>query len=302
MNQQIRTFAEIETDLREGLAWIEARVGKTFRPTSRAKSYLRDVQQIERQLRIYGARSLFLNKSLATLLNSVREGDLIGQVIIAIRDLGLADADLPKTIFDALQGREHAKDETATSNNSARNLFFELRVLTLCLAAGLRAQSCVHPDVKVWIDDNPVHIECKRIFAASNIKGLVSSARNQLRKQIESEPSVTGVIALDLSRLVTSNRPYVDLTASDTWEDARRDMNDLIRERHEGDIIKALKGKSIQGIKALIYFYDHAVFNYERRSFGHGHSVEFVALYPADISDPVLRTFHRAPCPRRSIP
>jgi len=296
MSGRIRTFAEIETDLREGLAWIEERVGKAFRSKSRAKSYLRDVRQVERQLRIYGARSLILNKSLEILLNSVREGDLIGQVIISIRDLGLTDGGLATKIFDALQGPEHAKDETATSN-SARSLFFELRLLTLCLAAGLRAESCVHPDVKVWIDDKPVHVECKRIFAASNIKNLVTSARNQLRKQIESEPSVTGVIALDLSRLVTSNRLYVDLTASHTWEDARHDMNDLVRRRHEGDVMKALKGKSIQGIKGLIYFYDHAVFNFERGSFGSGHSVEFVPLDSADISDPVLRTFHRALSP-----
>jgi hypothetical protein len=293
MNRQIRTFTEIETDLREGLAWIEARVGKAFRSKSRAKRYLLDVQQVERRLRIYGARSLIFMKSLETLLNSVGEGDLIGQVIVAMRDLGIANSDLPNKIFDALQGPEHAKDGTGTSN-SARNLFFELRVLTLFLAAGLKAESCVHPDVKVWIEGNPIHVECKRIFAASNIKNLVTSARNQLRKQIESEPSVTGVIAHDLSRLVTSNRLYVDLTASHTWEDARRDMNALIRERHEGNIRKALKGKSIQGIKALIYFYDHSVFNYERKSFGHGHSVEFVPLNPPDISDPVLRTFHRA--------
>src|ERR1700732_1127408 len=126
---------------------------------------------------------------------------------------------------------------------------------------------------KVWIDNNPIHVECKRIFAATNIKNLVTSARNQLRKQIESEPSVTGVIALDLSRLVTSNRPYVDLTASHTWEDDRQEMSDLIRQRHERDIMKALKSKSIAGIKGLIYFYEHAVFNYERRSFGSGHSV-----------------------------
>jgi hypothetical protein len=149
----------------------------------------------------------------------------------------------------------------------------------------------------VWIDDNPVHVECKRIFAAINIKNLVTSPRNQLRKQIESEPSVTGAIALDLSPFVTSNRPYIDLTASHTWEDARRDMNDLIRERHEGDITKALKGKSIAGIKALMYFYDQAAFNHERRSFGNGHSVEFVPLNSPDISDPILRTFHRALSP-----
>ena len=228
--------------------------------------------------------------------NSLREGDIGGQVIEAIRNLGIPDPDLPKKIFDALQGPEHAKDETATSN-AARNLFFELRVLTLCVKAGLKAEARLHPDVRVWVDGYPVHVECKRIFAGSNIKNLVTSARNQLRKQITEDPAVIGVIALDLSRLVASTRPYIDLTSSHTWDDARKELNQLIRERHEGEIVKALRDKSIDGIKALIYFYNVAVFNHPRASFGTGHSVEFVPLNQADINDPVLREFHLALSP-----
>jgi hypothetical protein len=56
------------------------------------------------------------------------------------------------------------------------------------LRAGLKAEPYLHPDVKVWIGGDVIHIECKRVVAAGNIKNLVSSARNQLRKQIEEEP------------------------------------------------------------------------------------------------------------------
>src|SRR5205085_2846437 len=115
-----------------------------------------------------GAQALIGEKSLATLLNSLREGDIIGQVIASIRGTDTARA-LASRIFDALQGPEHAKDETASSN-SARNLFFELRILGRCLAAGLEAKSCLHPDVRIEVDANVVHVECKRVFAASKLE------------------------------------------------------------------------------------------------------------------------------------
>jgi hypothetical protein len=84
------------------------------------------------------ALSQMKEKSLPTQLNcsTMRGGDIIEQVIAPIRILGISDPDLPKKIFDALRGPEHAKHETATSN-AARNLFFELRVLTPCVKADL---------------------------------------------------------------------------------------------------------------------------------------------------------------------
>ena len=68
MSRQIRTFAEIEKDLRAGLDSIEQQVGKAFHPTSRGKRYLKDIQRIESQWRIDGAQSLIKEKSLPTLL------------------------------------------------------------------------------------------------------------------------------------------------------------------------------------------------------------------------------------------
>jgi hypothetical protein len=201
---QIRAFFEICQDLEKALAWVEQHLGKIFNDGSRARGYLRDAIALNEQWAVDGGKAVIEKRTLDSLLNSMTQADTIGQVIGFLSRHPAPDAELVQKIFESLQGPLHPKDESAKSNQ-ARNLFFELRILSQCLKAGLPAESCLHPDVKTWLDGVPIHIECKRVFAASKIESLVSSGRKQLRSQIEQAPDVLGIIALDLTRPLTDS-------------------------------------------------------------------------------------------------
>jgi hypothetical protein len=216
--------------------------------------------------------------------------DIIGQVAQDLISLGAADTKLAIQMFDSLQGPPLSRDEKPTSNK-ARKLFFELRILSRCLLAGLQAASCLHPDVKAIVDGRSVHIECKRVCAAGNLSNLVRSARNQLREQIKEHPFVVGVIAIDLTRLVAFKKPYFELAVSDAWPIEDASLKAELRKKYEPDIRKALERAGIQGV---IFFYEVAIFSRASDSLGTAHSLEFAPLDAPGVSDHLLRKLYQA--------
>jgi hypothetical protein len=90
VSTKIRPFSDILKDLRDAISWAESR-GIIMNASSRIKSYLTHVEAIEQAWRSDGGEALIQTETLNDLVNSLMEGDIMGQVVKKIRKIDRVD-------------------------------------------------------------------------------------------------------------------------------------------------------------------------------------------------------------------
>jgi hypothetical protein len=278
VSTKIRPFSDILKDLRDAISWAESR-GIIMNASSRIKSYLTHVEAIEQAWRSDGGEALIQKETLDNLVNSLMEGDIIGQVVKEIRKIDFVDNKLLENIDKICAGPRRTEDESdRTSTNRARNLFFELRLGAQFLMARLPVRFGEGADLVTSIDGRTVYIECKRAFTANKLGQLISDARDQLIKNLGRNPLGFGIIALDLTRVVAPKQGYVSYSESNecyTWSTIQ--SGDFWT-HNEVNIKKRLLRKLDNRIIGLIIFFQFPTYRTETGSWGTGFHQEFVGF------------------------
>ena len=113
-----------------------------------------------------------------------------------------------------LNGGVNSPADETSSNTIARNIQFELKLLSEFKAAGVRCElGNPNPDIKMLgsLVGQSYAVECKRIFSAndSSVHNNINSARDQLKELLSNNPDQTGIIALDITRRLTQGTDYL---------------------------------------------------------------------------------------------
>lgn len=91
--------------------------------------------------------------------------------------------------------------EENTNNNEAKNIGFELRLVSKFLSDGYDVTyGQNNPDILVKVDGIKYYIECKRIFSESKIEAAISDGKNQLDGLLVNDDCF-GIIAVSFSRI-----------------------------------------------------------------------------------------------------
>lgn len=95
--------------------------------------------------------------------------------------------------------------EETVSNNEAKNIGFELSLVSKFLSGGYDAILCKdNPDILVSIENRRYFIECKRVFSESGIESAVEDGKYQLNRMLK-DNSDFGIIAISFSRTKISD-------------------------------------------------------------------------------------------------
>jgi hypothetical protein len=139
------------------------------------------------------------------------------------------DTYLRPRLKELVAGPESYVEENASSSNRARNIGFELAVISTLAASGLSIrQDGGDADVVAQLGDSTIIVECKRPQSETGIHRAITDASHQLaRRYRETRRSrAVGFIALDLTKL---SNP--DLSVSSDM--SRLAVISLIRQRME---------------------------------------------------------------------
>src|SRR4051812_23685932 len=85
-----------------------------------------------------------------------------------------------------------------SKDDQARAAQFELVVAASCRAAGGEPMFA-EPDVRVRVDKRTLAIAAKRLVSLGKFEDRVKGARDQIRRQVQANPSLQGLIAVDLT-------------------------------------------------------------------------------------------------------
>jgi hypothetical protein len=278
VSTKIRPFSDILKDLRDAISWAESR-GIIMNASSRIKSYLTHVEAIEQAWRSDGGEALIQTETLNDLVNSLMEGDIMGQVVKEIRKIDCVDNKLLENIDKICAGPRRTEDESdRTSTNRARNLFFELRLGAQFLTARLPVRFDEGADLVTSIDGRTVYIECKRAFTANKLGQLISDARDQLIKNLGRNPLGFGIIALELTRVVPPKEGYVSYSEPNQCHTWSAVQSGDFWSQQEVNIKKRLLRKLDNRILGLIIIFQFPTYRTETRSWGTGFNQEFTGF------------------------
>jgi len=103
-----------------------------------------------------------------------------------------------------LGGPELPSDEDAASNQ-ARNIQFELFFGSGLWKAGLAPALGPGADIYLQVDDQPFHVECKRVFSEAKLRERIWAAEGQLRESAttgKDDPAPKGIVAVSLAKVL----------------------------------------------------------------------------------------------------
>jgi hypothetical protein len=291
----IRTFEQIKKDLEEAIALIQSLLGREINSTCRVMQYLQDVAALERTWQVNAGKAAIAEHGHRRLVNSAMEADVLGFVTKLVAEKIKTDKQLLRKLEQCFYGPAQAEDERAGASIRARNFFFEMRLLGQLIYAKLPAIAGEHPDVQTEIVGKPVLIECKRAFSRNNLRSLTSKAREQLDRELESNPTAVGFIAFDFTRILPADRWYVlyrDRQELNVWFDATQKY---IKETFEPDIVSALRNKAHQRAVGMIEYFQIAGHNLSTGRWGTSWMEEFVPFRDGD-SKGIVKEFSRLIC------
>jgi hypothetical protein len=274
----IRTFEQIMKDLEEAIALVQSQLGRQINSTCRVMEYLRDVAELERTWRTDAGKAAIAERGHRRLVNSAMEADVLGFVTKLVAEKIKTDRLLLEKLEQCFYGPTQAEDEKAGGSIKARNFFFEMRLLGQLIYAKLPAISGEHPDVQTEIAGKPVLIECKRAFSRNSLRSLASKARDQLDRELKSNPAAVGFIAFDFTRILPSDRWYVLYRTRQEMIAWFTETQEYIKESFEPDIISALRNKAHQRAVGIIEYFQIAGHNLSTGRWGTSWSEEFVPL------------------------
>jgi hypothetical protein len=289
----IRTFEQIRKDLEDSIVLVQSLLGREINNTCRVMLYLQDVAELERTWQVDSGKAAIAEHGNRRLVNSTMEADVLGYVTKLLADKIKTDKQLLEKLEQCFYGPTQAEDERPGASIKARNFFFEMRLLGQLVSAKLPAIAGEHPDVQTEIAGKPVLIECKRAFSRNNLRSLASKARDQLNRELESDPTATGFIAFDLTRILPDDRWYVlyrDRLELNAWFEATQQY---IKETLEPDIVSALRNKTHQRAAGMIEYFQIAGHNLSTGRWGTSWKQEFVPFRDRGSKNSIAMEFAR---------
>lgn len=111
---------------------------------------------------------------------------------------------LKEKIKKYIKGNILPSEETI-NNNEAKNIGFELSLVSKFISDGYNAVLCKdNPDILVSIENRRYFIECKRVFSESGIESAVEDGKCQLIRTL-GDNNDFGIIAISFSRTKISD-------------------------------------------------------------------------------------------------
>ncbi|MBI3223359.1 MAG: hypothetical protein HYZ46_09955 [Nitrosomonadales bacterium] len=189
-------------DLERALAWMQS-LGIVYERT-RIGEYKRAIDTL---INIYETDD---EKRIQNEFSRIVTAAFEANDLIAIHK-GLAcsfDAELRSHIGRYVKGPSNYTQEiTATSSNAARNIGFELLVMTKLVSAGIDINFEIKTDVAAHFDNRSIIFECKRPQSLGKLGENVKDAFRQLETKYRNPVHVRhrGIVAIDISKLINPN-------------------------------------------------------------------------------------------------
>jgi hypothetical protein len=118
---------------------------------------------------------------------------------------GRFDADLKRHVESYATGpTNYTEENVATSSNLARNIAFELVLISKLANAGIPLDFSIKTDVAASFDKRSLLFECKRPQSVDALEKRIKEASRQLDAKYGSAQRLRhrGIIALDISKLI----------------------------------------------------------------------------------------------------
>jgi hypothetical protein len=154
---------------------------------------------------------------------ALTESQELATVVPYLRSVPLEPA--KKKLQVVLKGPELPDDEDGNSSH-ARNTMFELNLAARLNRAGMDVDISGEADLEFTCNGLRWFGECKRPYKLETIENNIDRACQQLGKRLsESELAARGLLAISISRPLTSRAPYLEYSGQ---EELRRSLKEQV--------------------------------------------------------------------------